>query len=113
MLQPWYGRSSGRCAAPDSRTTVWLGSRPRFRRDLITSLVEDENRLDRDLVIARQDKPGKRYAIGIALQAIPCRYRPRRRRRFRRWCSVIAPSMIDKCVAALPRRHHARGHDDG
>ena len=52
-------------------TTIWLGSGDAVDEDLIAALVEAEaGDLDLDLVIARQDRPGKRYAIGIALRAM-------------------------------------------
>lgn len=80
--------------------TIWLGSGDASDEDRIAGLVEGEaSHLDLDLVIARQDRPGKRYAIGIALRAM---------RRggvdpndvvvFMDGDSVIAPGMAAKCV---------------
>lgn len=81
-------------------TTIWLGSGDASDEDLIAELVETEAAdLDLDLVIARQDRPGKRYAIGIALRAM--------RRHgidrddiviFMDGDAIIAPGMIAKCV---------------
>ncbi len=81
-------------------TTIWLGSGDASDEDLIAGLVESEAAdLDLDLVIARQDRPGKRYAIGIALRAM-------RRHGIHRddivvfmdGDAIIAPGMISKCV---------------
>ncbi|MDC7789440.1 glycosyltransferase [Rhodoplanes sp. TEM] len=80
--------------------TIWLGSGDASDEDLVAALVTREAAdLDLDLVIARQDRPGKRYAIGIALRAM-------RRARvpaddvvvFMDGDAIIAPGMLAKCV---------------
>jgi glycosyltransferase Alg8 len=81
-------------------TTIWLGSGDAADEELISALLEAEAAdLDVELVIVRQDKPGKRYAIGVALRAM--------RRAgvaaediviFMDGDAVIAPGMVAKCV---------------
>lgn len=81
--------------------TIWLGSGDAGDEQIIASLVDAKAAgLPLDLVITRQDRPGKRYALGIALRAM---------RRggvstqdlavFMDGDSIIAPGLVATCAS--------------
>jgi glycosyltransferase Alg8 len=91
----------GEVRATRLAATIWLGSGDAMDEDLIGFLVETEAAdLPLDLVIARQDRPGKRYAIGIALRAMRRGdIDPADLAVFMDGDSIIAPGLITKCAS--------------
>lgn len=80
--------------------TIWLGSGDQIDEDLIAELITDEAQdIPLDLVIARQDRPGKRYAIGMALRAMRrSDIEPDDIVVFMDGDSIIVAGMLRKCV---------------
>ena len=80
--------------------TLWLGSGDAIDEDLIAQLILDEAQdIALDLVIARQDRPGKRYAIGMALRAMRrSDIQPDDIVVFMDGDSIIVAGMLRKCI---------------
>jgi len=79
---------------------IWLGSGDASDEELYSELVERQAAdLDLTLVIARQTRPGKRYAIGTALRAMRRQgLDPHDIVVFMDGDAVIMPGMLGKCV---------------
>jgi glycosyltransferase Alg8 len=95
-------RSTGMAA------TLWLGSGDQIDEDLFAQLITEEaGDLSLDLVISRQDRPGKRYAIGMSLRAIRrSDIRPDEIVVFMDGDSIIVPGMLQKCLPLFAADPH-------
>jgi glycosyltransferase Alg8 len=84
----------------DLPTTIWLGSGDASDEEAISAILDKEAAdLDIQLVISRQNRPGKRYAIGMSLRAMR-RFglQPQDIVVFMDGDAVIMPGMLETCL---------------